>query len=310
MLKVFPQGQAIWVDLCNPTDAELAEAEALVGMRAPTREGLSEIESSSRLKVVDDVLSVSLPIAAPGPDGEPVHAPIGFLLSKDRLLTVRFAPLHSFDAVAVRFEGPSPPLSSLEVFVDLCEEIIDRLADTLEQTAVELRAISGATFRTRSGKGRRTPRTNPVLQEDLNEVGRLGDRLSDARDALLAIGRAVDFVCELTTEWLEGRFEPRLRSLRRDVASLDDYEVHLSDKVQFLLDAMVGLIGIMQNDIFKVLTIVSIVGIPPTLVAGIYGMNFKFMPEYSWALGYPYGLAVIALSAIIPLLWFKWRGWF
>lgn len=80
------------------------------------------------------------------------------------------------------------------------------------------------------------------------------------------------------------------------------YEVHLSDKVQFLLDAMVGLIGISQNDIFKILTIVSIVGIPPTLIAGIYGMNFKTMPEYDWAFGYPYGLAMIAFSAIIPLV--------
>jgi magnesium transporter len=102
----------------------------------------------------------------------------------------------------------------------------------------------------------------------------------------------------------------RMKTLQQDVASLDDYKTHLSDKVQFLLDAMVGLIGIAQNDVFKVLTIVSIVGIPPTLIAGIYGMNFKGMPEYDWAWGYPYGLAVIALSAIIPLAWFKWRGWF
>ncbi len=78
--------------------------------------------------------------------------------------------------------------------------------------------------------------------------------------------------------------------------------MHLSDKVQFLLDAMVGLIGIAQNDVFKVLTIVSI--------AGIYGMNFKLMPEYDWSFGYPYALAVIALSGLAPLAWFKWRGWF
>jgi magnesium transporter len=73
---------------------------------------------------------------------------------------------------------------------------------------------------------------------------------------------------------------------------------------------MVGLIGIAQNDIFKILTIVSIVGISPTLIAGIYGMNFKFMPEYNWLYGYPFGLTLIVLSAIAPLVWFKWRGWF
>ena len=80
--------------------------------------------------------------------------------------------------------------------------------------------------------------------------------------------------------------------------------------MQFVLDALVGLIGIVQNDIFKVLTIVSIAGIPPTLVAGIYGMNFKNMPEYNWSFGYQYGLAVIVLSTVLPLIWFKVKGWF
>ena len=104
-------------------------------------------------------------------------------------------------------------------------------------------------------------------------------------------------------------FESRLGAVATDVASLNDYQAHLSNKVQFLLDAVLGFITIEQNDLFKVLTIVSVVGIPPTLMAGIYGMNFKVMPELNWAWGYPYGLAVIALSAILPLIWFKRRGW-
>jgi magnesium transporter len=104
--------------------------------------------------------------------------------------------------------------------------------------------------------------------------------------------------------------KPRLETLRQDVASLNDYDAHLLNKVQLLLDATLGLINIDQNNIIKVLTIVSVVGVPPTLVASMYGMNFKHMPELDWAWGYPYGLALIVLSAILPLLWFKWRGWF
>ena len=104
--------------------------------------------------------------------------------------------------------------------------------------------------------------------------------------------------------------KPRLETLRQDVASLNDYDAHLLNKVQLLLDATLGLINIDQNNIIKVLTIVSVVGVPPTLVASMYGMNFEHMPELHWAWGYPYGLALIALSAILPLLWFKWRGWF
>src|ERR1019366_4657282 len=94
-----------------------------------------------------------------------------------------------------------------------------------------------------------------------------------------------------------------------DVQSLSSHENRLSDKIQFLLDASLGLINVEQNDIFKVLTIVSVIGIPPTLIASMYGMNFKTIPEYDWSYGYPYVLALILLSALLPLLWFKWRRW-
>jgi magnesium transporter len=107
-----------------------------------------------------------------------------------------------------------------------------------------------------------------------------------------------------------GEFANRLEAVGKDVASLNAFQAHLSNKVQFLLDAVLGFITVAQNDLFKILTIVSVVGIPPTVVAGIYGMNFKFMPELSWTWGYPFGLAMIALSTIVPLIWFKWRGWF
>jgi magnesium transporter len=283
-----------------------------VGVQVPTRDSLSEIERSSRLRSRNGTLTMSMPMLAHLDGGaEPQVAPVGFVLSREHLVTIRYGAMHAFDAVAAKFEDPAGgPASGLEVFVELCDQIIDRLADSLEQAAAELGAISTATFRVSDGGGPQAIRSNQVIRRELRQVGRLGDRISEARDALLGIGRAVDFACELTASWFDSQFEPRLRSLRQDVASLDDYEVHLSDKVQFLLDAMVGLIGIAQNEVFKVLTIVSIVGIPPTLVAGIYGMNFKGMPEYDWAFGYPYGLAVIALSAILPLAWFKWRGWF
>jgi magnesium transporter len=253
---------------------------------------------------------MSVPITTLVGDDQPETAPVGFLLSRDRLITIRFAALESFDTVAASFgQAATTPTSGLEVFVDLCDEIIDHLADNLEQVAAELRTMSVATFHTEVD-GRHAIRSNRIIRAKLRHIGRLGDRVSETRDTLLGVGRAIDFACELSADWSDRKLEPRMRTLRQDVESLDDYKVHLSDKVQFLLDAMVGLIGIAQNDVFKVLTIVSIVGIPPTLIAGIYGMNFKGMPEYDWAWGYPYGLAVIALSAIIPLAWFKWRGWF
>ncbi len=101
----------------------------------------------------------------------------------------------------------------------------------------------------------------------------------------------------------------RMKAIRADVASLTDYEAHLSGKVQFLLDATLGFINIEQNEIVKTLTVASVVGIPPVLVAGIYGMNFRQMPELGWRYGYPFAIILIIVSAIIPLAWFKRRGW-
>ena len=130
--------------------------------------------------------------------------------------------------------------------------------------------------------------------------------------------RKLRFGAELASEVVPGvapndaRMVIRLHTLLAqldDLQSLIEHETHLSDKAQFLLDANLGFINTQQNDIFKVLTIVSVVGIPPTLIASMYGMNFHFMPELSWTYGYAWGLGLIALSTIIPMAWFKWRGW-
>src|SRR5712691_8719990 len=161
------------------------------------------------------------------------------------------------------------------------------------------------------------PQTTPVgfvLAADrrviLRRVGASGDLASKIRDGLLGLARMVPYVESLGAAWLPEAVKPRFETMRHDIASLSDYDAHLVNKVQLLLDATLGLINVEQNDIIKVLTIVSVVGVPPTLVASMYGMNFKYMPELSWDWGYPYGLALIAISAVAPLLWFKWRGWF
>ena len=317
MLKFFPadrpegQSGAVWADLIDPTPEEAGEVERIWGVHVPSRDELSEIESSSRLRSKAGALFMSTPMVAPHDDGETQVAPLGFVLTHERLVTIRFSRLHSFDEVAKTFDSHTgAPGSGLEVFVALCDEIVDRLADNLELAAAELRGLSKMIFDTPDEQGRKAVRANQHIRAELRQVGRLGDRLSDARGVLLGMARVIDYACEMSGHWSDRKLEPRMRSLRQDVASLDDYEVHLSDKVQFLLDAMVGLIGMAQNDVFKILTIVSIVGIPPTLLAGIYGMNFKYMPELGWPFGYAFGLAMIALSAVLPLIWFKWRGWF
>jgi magnesium transporter len=152
-------------------------------------------------------------------------------------------------------------------------------------------------------------RMNRMLRDTLVEIGDMGERLSHIRDTLLVMQRAVPFLAEHGDNWLDGPVKARLKMAGSDVQSLNDYEVHLTDKLQFLLDAALGFINTEQNDLFKVLTIASVVGIPPTFIASMYGMNFHDMPELTWAWGYEWGLFLIALSTIIPIVWFKIKGW-
>jgi magnesium transporter len=300
----------IWIDLLNPTREEEAFVEQRIAIRMPSIEMLSEIESSSRLAVERDVIYLSVPTVAQGDTQDAYLSPAGFILTRSVLVTVRFSPFSTFDMVAAKVQADKNLQSAAAVFMALLEAIVDRAADVLERLGGELGKVSKSVFRGDPSKPRHIVRSNNALRRALLAVGTTGDRLALARDALLGIGRIAPFVLGLHKEWITPEFEPRLTAVIKDIASLNDYEGHLSNKVQFLLDAILGFITIQQNDLFKVLTIVSVVGIPPTLVTGIYGMNFKYMPELNWIVGYPFGLAMIALSAFIPLLWFKWRGWF
>ena len=130
------------------------------------------------------------------------------------------------------------------------------------------------------------------------------------RTVLLNVGRIASFANDVGSEWITPASKRRLEAVSKDVVSLSDYESRLSDKIQLLLDAILGFISIQQNDLFKILTIVSVVGVPPTIMVGIWGMNFKFMPELGWTYGYPLAWLAVIASAALPLLWFKWRGWF
>ena len=297
---------AVWLDLLDPSEEERAATAALAGLRVPAQAEIVEIERSSRLRVEGEALYLSMPVTAPAGDGGRVLASLGFVLSPRHLLTLRTSALPVFDLYADALAA-GPARTSGEVFVGLLEAIVDRLADVLEQAAADLATLSRRVFHTDAA-----PRTHRdedlVLRATLRRIGLAGDLVSNLRDSLLGIGRIVPYVAD-TANWLAENLKPRLKTLAQDIASLSEYDTRLSDKVQFLLDATLGFLNIEQNNGIKVLTVVSVVGIPPTLIASIYGMNFKGMPELGWTWGYPYGLTMIGLSIVVPLIWFRMKRW-
>ena len=303
-------GETVWVDLYNPTNEEIGQACTDYRVDIPPREQLEEIEFSSRLQYEDETLTVSVPVTPHNKNGgQDVTSPLGFVLTKDLLVTVRFAQLHTFEAITTRVKRRVR--SAPDIFLVILEALIDFNADQLEALRAEALKISQRIFHKNmlDQKGNKVAQVNRMLRETLVEIGDMGERLSHIRDTLLVLQRAIPFVTEHGSGWLEDLVKTRLRTAGADVQSLNDYEIHLTDKLQFLLDADLGFIATEQNDLFKVLTIASVVGIPPVLVAGIYGMNFHYMPELAWPDGYPFGLAMIVLSGVLPLLWFKWKGW-
>lgn len=309
-----PRAAGIWIDLLDPSPEEVARVERETGLSIPSRSALAEVESSSRLRRIKAGLSLSTPmITFERADSQLL--PLGFLLTKDHLVTVRFHELRAFGSARKRLdegEGGDPG----EILLLLLEELVDSLADALEEMAADLDSLSDRIFDfdVRGAHARRMENPPPrrrdlALRRILRGISRRGKVLGKVRASLLGLERIVPFVAG-ACEGLELADDGRYDTLKRDIESLDEFETRLAENVQFLLDAALGLINIEQNNVFRVLTVVSVVGVPPTLIASIYGMNFKNMPELDWAYGYPYALGLILLSAVIPIVYFRIRGWF
>jgi magnesium transporter len=313
MLLVIPGSvgtlsDAVWIDLLNPTDDERRQVEQATKLRLPTQGEIEEIESSSRVFSEGAASYLSTPVLESMDSANGAVTTVGFVLSSSQLLTLRFGHVAAFDEVALAFAKTAPP-SAHDAFLKILESIVEQTADALEHASAELEQISHAAFRADRVGRRKLAKTGEALRAALRKIGRMGDGISHISNALVGVGRVAAFAHENANHGAPAADQAWMAAIRGDIASLNDYQASLSAKVQFLLDATLGFISIEQNEIFKALTVVSVVGVPPVLIAGIYGMNFRHMPELDWSLGYPFAVALIVASALVPFAWFKWRGW-
>jgi magnesium transporter len=295
---------SIWVDLVDPTTLERSTFENAFGLRVPTHDELGEIEATSRLQVENGALYMTAPLIFASGNQPWTPVPAGFVLSKQVLMTLRSGQSAAFDGAAKDLWGGK--FESSGAFVTILEEVVDHLADLLEAAGRDLDEASHVIF---SGEAKRLSHETAMLRQLMIRTGRTSERMSRIHYTLVCLDRMSKFTCERARDWLQPDVTTRLQAVSSDVASLVQFSEGLVSRVQLLQDAATGIINIDQNDVMKVLTIASVVGIPPVLVAGIYGMNFKGMPEYDWTYGYPYALALIVVTALIPLLWFKWKDW-
>ncbi len=297
---------AIWVDLLRPTPEEEANLEAALGLDIPTREEMEEIEVSSRLYTDDnDAFMTALLLShADGDDSR--LSPVTFILSASKLITVRYDEPRAFTSFVARAQKTSPGTGPDAVLAGLIEAVIERLADVLERTGHDIDIISRNIFRARNGK----PTHSADYQTLILDLGRKGDLISKMRESLVTLDRLLGFFGLIATQRKsEKDLRSKLKTLSRDVRSLTDHVTYISQKITFLLDAILGMVNIEQTAIIKIFSVAAVVFLPPTLIASIYGMNFEFMPELAWPYGYPMALTMMVMSAILPYVFFKSRGW-
>jgi magnesium transporter len=300
----------VWLDLMNPTPEEDRWVERYLGVSIPSRDEMEEIELSSRLYQEDGAEFMTMTALTNLDGDEPGKTPITFILKGMSLVTVRYAEPKPFVAYALRAQRANgAPTSTGElVMLGLLEAIIDRIADALELVGNEVDAISRDVFRNKASNVTKKTRD---LRSLIERIGNKGDNLTLIRESLISIIRLVTYHAALDTgnqkPSKEGR--QRVKLIQRDASSLGDHAAFLSNKINFLLDATLGLINLEQNQIIKIFSVAAVVFLPPTLIASIYGMNFEHMPELKWLLGYPWAIGLMIGSAILPYVYFKRRGW-
>jgi magnesium transporter len=301
-----PPPEAVWIDLITPTVQEDKLVEALLGIAVPTREEMQEIEVSSRLYIENGGRYMTATLMCQADTSTPKTTAVTFILSSHRLVTVRYDEPRPFAIVEHKLaRACSPKVSGETVMMDLLDAVIDRSADIQERVGAEVDQISHSIFE--PDDEARTPSYNDVLKA----LGRKGDLTSKVRESQVSVGRLLSFLAHEAEvmKWSKD-MRTQLQSMQRDVVSLTDHASFLSNKITFLLDAMLGVVNIQQNAIIKIFSIAAVVFMPPTLVASIYGMNFHTgMIELEWRFGYPFALILIVVAAVVPLVFFKWKKW-
>jgi magnesium transporter len=228
------------------------------------------------------------------------------VLVNKTLVTIRYIDPQPFRTFHARCERGTVPETSAEgILLGLLDVIIDRIADVLEHIGADVERLSHQIFNSKATQSQ----TSRELQEILRLLGRTNDITGKMRESLLTIQRMLSFLTQAIEGTVSKDVRAHIKTLNRDVQSLQDHSNYLSGKLSYLLDATLGLINIDQNNIIKIMSVAAIVFLPPTLIASIEGMNFKFMPELDSPFGYPISILLMVASAVVPYLWFKRRGW-
>ena len=300
----------VWIDMLNPTDAEEAQVEAALKIDVPTRAEMREIEASNRFYNENGTQFMTAFVVHANPAGDTqsvLSSNVTFILHANRLITVRYGEPRAFSIFADRAcKGAATCTNGATIMIGLIETLIQRQADLIERLQDSIEMLAPKIFR-QNGTANTV---SPKLEQLLQTIGRQGDVTSRMTESATSIHRTLLYFTEAVRALGEHqKLLTRIESADRDIVSLGEHLRFVSGRTSFLLDATLGMISTEQNQIIKLFSVMAVMLMPPTLVASIYGMNFKHMPELDWPCGYPLAVILMFFSGLLPFLYFRRRGW-
>jgi len=298
---------ALWIDLIDPTRDEDRLIERHLSIEIPTREEMADIEPSEILYSENNARYMTARVLCSSDTDNPKLIDVSFILTERALVTVRYGEPRSFSMFMTRAGKPGGCRHQPEAVLDgLIETIIDRAAEILGAIGQRIDRLSQSIFENEKKGTRRTASFRAALKS----IGRKADVISNVRESMVSVERLLLFLSATMPRPQKSRgYQAEWRTALRDVQSIEEHATFLSNKVQFLLDATLGLVSIEQNDIIKIFSVMSVIFLPPTLVSSLYGMNFRFMPELEWDHGYLWAITLMILAAVLPYLYFRWKRW-
>ena len=296
--------QALWIDMMDPTKEEEKIIEKIMNIDIPTKREMQEIEPSDRLYKEDNAIFMTATILAKSDSSEPKTDAVSFIMTSEKLLTVRYIEPHSFSLFSARLKRlHKMNIHVDEFFIGLLEATVDRIADILENISHSLDNLSQEIFRPKISSNHEYN-----FKKMLQEIGTNADVGGKLRECLVSFNRMVSYYTQIGPKSSE-ESTSRILVVNTDIAALSDHTNFISNKVGLLMGATLGMVNIEQNDIIKIFSVAAVIFLPPTLIASIYGMNFKIIPELNWYLGYPFAIILMILSGWLPYRYFKKKKW-
>ena len=290
---------SVWVDLIEPEEGERERVQSELGQSLATRPELEDIEASARFFEDEDGLHIHSFFFYEDAEDHAGNSTVAFTIREGRLYTLRERELPAFRLYRMRARNQTLiDGNAFELLLDLFETKIEQLADEIENIYSALEKLSRVIMEGQQGE---------EYDQALSRLAELEDIGWKVRLCLMDTQRALNFLvrkARLPNNQLE-----QAREILRDIESLLPHNESLFQKVNFLMQAAMGFINIEQNRIIKIFSVVSVVFLPPTLVASSYGMNFEFMPELKWSFGYPAAIGLMILAGLAPYLYFKRKNW-